>query len=338
MLAQHYDLVFSDDPDFTFFSCWGRRHLLDRGTKIFVSAENYPWDFSQCDFAITSDLVDDPRHFRLPVYARFVDDASQLVKNEPDVEAILREKTGFCNFVYSNAAPTMRDEFFEKLSRYKHVDSGGGHLNNLGHRVKDKLEFIRGYKFTIAFENGSHPGYTTEKLTDPMLADSLPLYWGNPRVDVDFNPGSFVHLQDGSLDDFVERVIEIDRDADVYARYVREPWFHDNAINQYLDLERLVEWLHPIFNRDPVLVSPSAADRFAFATWWVRRPGFDKAHRWVRNKPKVYEPARWIWNATGMRRLWRWINSHSGLMRPETPGSKSPTTHRSGSPVPRRRR
>ena len=38
---------------------------------------------------------------------------------------------------------------------------------------------------TIAFENSSFPGYTTEKIFEPMLEGSIPIYWGNPRVDED---------------------------------------------------------------------------------------------------------------------------------------------------------
>src|SRR5207249_8371440 len=45
-----------------------------------------------------------------------------------------------------------------------------------------KRAFISQYKFTIAFENSSYPGYHTEKILDPMMVDSLPIYWGNPCI------------------------------------------------------------------------------------------------------------------------------------------------------------
>ena len=68
-------------------------------------------------------------------------------------------------------------------------------LNTLGHRVADKQAFLRDYKFTIAFENESHPGYTTEKIVEPMLADSIPIYWGDPLVGTDFEVESWLeHL------------------------------------------------------------------------------------------------------------------------------------------------
>ncbi len=67
----------------------------------------------------------------------------------------------------------VRNNFFLKISKYKKVDSGGLALNNIGYIVKNKLEFIKDYKFTIAFENSSYSGYTTEKITDAFIsADS----------------------------------------------------------------------------------------------------------------------------------------------------------------------
>ena len=47
---------------------------------------------------------------------------------------------------------------------------------------KAKIEFLRAYKFVIAFENGLSPGYNTEKLTHAMEADSMPIYWGDPEI------------------------------------------------------------------------------------------------------------------------------------------------------------
>ena len=71
-------------------------------------------------------------------------------------------------------------DFFVKLSKYKQVDSGGRTLNNIGGPVEDKMEFIKDYRFVISFENAEYPGYTTEKIIQPMFVDSIPIYWGNP--------------------------------------------------------------------------------------------------------------------------------------------------------------
>ena len=61
------------------------------------------------------------------------------------------EKRKFCSFVVSNAdAKPIRQHFFEKLSDYKKVDSGGRFMNNVGGPVADKIDFHRQHKFVIA--------------------------------------------------------------------------------------------------------------------------------------------------------------------------------------------
>ena len=43
------------------------------------------------------------------------------------------------------------------------------------------------YKFTLAFENTVTPDYVTEKLYEPLIAGSVPVYRGAPNV-ADFAP------------------------------------------------------------------------------------------------------------------------------------------------------
>lgn len=48
--------------------------------------------------------------------------------------------------------------------------------------VNDKLKIMSQYKFTLAFENNSFPGYITEKLFHPMMSGSIPVYYGAENV------------------------------------------------------------------------------------------------------------------------------------------------------------
>jgi hypothetical protein len=219
-------------------------------TRIYFTGENTRPNFRECDFAFTFDHLDRPENYRLPLYAWYGDPA-KLVKGPVDAERILAAKTGFCNFVYSNPRCKFRIRFFEKLSKYKRVDSGGRLLNNVGGPVAHKHAFLAKYKFTIAFENSSYPGYTTEKIAEPMHTWSLPIYWGNPLVHLDFNPRSFVNFFDyGSLDDLVDRVVEIDRDDALYCEYLREPWYHGNVVNEYVRAENVLAQFERIFSAE----------------------------------------------------------------------------------------
>ena len=142
-------------------------------------------------------------------------------------------------------------------SKYKKVDSGGRYLNNVGGPVPDKLDFIKEYKFTMSFENSSYPGYTTEKIIEPMFVRSIPVYWGNPNIATEFNPGSFINLHDFvTVDEAIQRIIEIDQDDELYNRMISAPCFHDDRVPLYLTndaiLERFVEIIDKKKNFVPV--------------------------------------------------------------------------------------
>jgi hypothetical protein len=132
------------------------------------------------------------------------------------------------------------------------VDSAGGALNNTGYQVPPgpgpKLEFLRPYKFNIAFENTSIPDYTTEKIVDAMRARVLPIYWGNPRIATEFNPKSFLNYFDFPGEDaLIDKIIELDQDDAKYLEYLRQPYFHNNQPNEFFSRERLLNQFEKIF-------------------------------------------------------------------------------------------
>lgn len=51
----------------------------------------------------------------------------------------------------------------------------------------DKSALLLPYRFCLALENSSEPGYFTEKVVDPLLMFTIPIYWGCPNI-VDFLP------------------------------------------------------------------------------------------------------------------------------------------------------
>ncbi len=249
LLGEKYEIELSDRPDFLIYSCFGNRYRNFRGIRIYYTGENRPPDFSECDYAFSFYFLDRPNHYRLPVYAlHYRRNQPPIKQSDFDPCALLAENRRFCNFVYSNKYCPQRNRFFRELSKYKHVDAGGRMYNNVGGRVPDKLEFIRNYKFTIAFENESSLGYTTEKIYEPMLVNSLPIYWGNPLVHLDFNPASFLNFHDyGSYEALIERVIEVDRNDDLFCHYMRQPWLHHNRVNEYADRRNILAQFDRIF-------------------------------------------------------------------------------------------
>ena len=149
----------------------------------------------------------------------------------------------------SNPNAKFRIDFFRKLSEYKKVDSGGKVENNIGYRVKDRFEFVKQYKFTLAFENTSYPGYTTEKIVQPVKAGSIPIYWGNPLVYLEFNPKSFINVMNfKSPEQAIEYIAKVDNDTDLYRQILEEPFFYGNRPNEYYDENRILNFFDMIVN------------------------------------------------------------------------------------------
>lgn len=241
LLRDHFPLLFAPDrADFLFYGDHGSEHRRDehrRRIKIYYTEENRLGHLEErtrrleeSDFALGPEYTTHPRRLRLPPYVAYLlHSGRSLVRTKkPSAREALADKTKFCNFVYSNEHAPERIRLLEMLNKYKRVDSGGAVANNMGSLVRHKLSFIADYKFTIAFENSSYPGYVTEKLVEPLLERSLPIYWGSPLVADDFNPLCFIDATHADLEDVVEQVVAADRDDRLYLKYASEPPFPKN--------------------------------------------------------------------------------------------------------------
>jgi alpha(1,3/1,4) fucosyltransferase len=257
LLSTRYDIEITDRPDFLIYSVFGTDYLNYDCIRILYTGENKRPSFDECDYAFSFDYLDDKRNFRLPLYL-IACDVSLLTKPNPAPETLVKSK--FCNMVVSNPLGKERTAFFHKLSAYRKVDSGGKYLNNIGGPVADKMQFMKDYKFTLAFENSVYPGYTTEKLVQAMLAHTVAIYWGNPLVNRDFNTKSFINCYDyRNFDEVVARIIEVDNNTELYEEYLRQPYFTDNIPNKFVDKEKILEQFDFIFSNDITPVAQKEA-------------------------------------------------------------------------------
>ena len=250
LLKEEFDIEISNKPDYLFFSIFGNSHQNYKCTKIFYTGENIAPPLGYCQYSFSFDYLDDPRNYRLPHYLLY-DGYYELERPKVIEESMVNRK--FCNFVASNGNCHERNHFVEQLSKYKQVDCGGRFMNNIGYAVTDKRKFQSEYKFSVSFENNAyrpqHIGYTTEKVMEPMTVNSIPLYWGNPRIDLEFNTKSFVNFYNfGNFDKMIEYIIELDKNNYKYLEVLRTPWFENNIIPENNKLENIKSFLYKIFN------------------------------------------------------------------------------------------
>ncbi len=259
LLSKHYHVTISDDPEIIFYSNYGKDYLNYNCIRIYFSGENIRPDFSGCDYAMSFDYIDRKNHYRLPLYVIYLGlqyfsgslakAAGDLTKIQSidEITAMWRSKKKFCSMVVSNAHSKKRINFFHRLSKIKHVDSGGRALNNVGGPVKDKLEFIKDYKFVISFENSSYPGYVTEKILEPLSMGCIPLYWGNPLIENDFNKKRFLNYNDFATEELlIKRILEIDADEKEAIKILSEPIFPDNKLPHFIEDENVMRFLDMI--------------------------------------------------------------------------------------------
>lgn len=251
-VSSKYKVVIdNENPRYVFCSVWGKpyEYLKYKGIRIFYSGENIGPDFNYVDYAIcyNRDMHYEDRFFReLPFYGRKVG-ASKLQN--------LNEKISFCNFIYSHERDDEgRKIFFEKLSKYKRVDSMGTYLNNMpdGFTVTrmNKIAETRKYKFSIAFESIDMSGFITEKISDAFDAKTIPIYMGDPHVDEIFNREAFINVNDyPDFDAVIEKIIELDNDDEKYLEMVNKPVFNPSFDNMS-KLEEMQEFVLHIFEQD----------------------------------------------------------------------------------------
>lgn len=254
-LEERFPVEYSNDPDYVFFSISGCEHLKYNCEKVFLTHEAAYPDFRWCDYAITfaTDIAS-PRHLQLPNFAVTIGyrTLERLKTHHLDVtDGMLKSKTRFCAYLASNGKAKARESIVDELSKYKTVDSGGRHRNNIGRTLPpaENIDFLGSAKFVVSGENSIAPGYVTEKIAFALLSHSIPIYWGDDSVTQYFNPKRFINARDfDSLDSLRKHVEKIDNSDDLYMQILSEPCLAENKLHPSLRKETLFDFFDGVFS------------------------------------------------------------------------------------------
>lgn len=252
LLKKRYKVEISNKPEYIFCSVFGNNHFrYNNAVKILILGENMAPDFNLYDYAIGFyDIKYDDRYLK---YNILLDkDIYEKIKNKSKSKEINKK---FCAFVYGkNVFNPKRTEIFNKLNRYKKVDSGGKYLNNIGRKIGkrkiDKIDFQKQYKFVIACENQQFPGYNTEKIFEAFASNAIPIYWGDPNISKIYNEKAFINCSNyKSLDEVLDRIIELDNDDKKYLEMLNENVFAQDYSYEKNELN-LQNFLYNIFDKE----------------------------------------------------------------------------------------
>lgn len=268
-----FNLVWdSDNPEYLFVS---ERFYYDKNyrdnffqpkfkdaVKIYFAGECIAPDLNLFDYAIVFDkgLSYQDRIGRIPTLLFFFGDIN--IENKFNESLVtLDEKEKFCNFIYSNPnSHPRRDELFYLISQYKKVDSLGQHLRNTENSFPREasdwrlasVEMKKKYKFSIASENAYYTGYTSEKIVTSFMAGSIPIYWGNPLVNLEFNEKAFINANNYETDqELLDVIKKIDNDDELWLKMANEPWRTKEQIeSHYIECENYYNFFNNIFEQN----------------------------------------------------------------------------------------
>lgn len=260
ILRKYFQVEISDAPDYVIASVFGVEAKKYDCVRILYTGENICPDFNYYDYGIGFEFLKfEDRYIRIPNFIMNsgydVEIDAALKKHMVAIEE-LKKKKSFCSFVVSNEkGDPIREKMFKELSKYKLVHSGGRYLNNIGlpdglpRGVESKRKFQSQHKFSIVFENASHPGYLTEKLLGGFAANTVPIYWGGvPGACECFNEKAFIQVRDDNLEDAIEMVKKADMDDNLYLSYLQAPAFKDSKYREK-KLDELESFLLRIFSQ-----------------------------------------------------------------------------------------
>ncbi len=255
ILKKYYRVEISDHPDYVFCSFFSQKHFRYRNcVKILYMGENLIPDFNLYDYALGFHNISfEDRYLRLPHYALYDKDIAPALNKHTHSDEYYLAKKKFCNRVVSNPdASGEREAMFNALNAFKQVDSGGRYGNNIGGPVKDKIAFEKDYRFTLAYENSSTPGYVTEKILQAFAGETVPIYWGDPGIEAEFNPAAFINcMKYKTVEEAVEAVRAVWEDDERYLAMMKAPMVLPGSIgDECLKPDYADAFLRNIFDQD----------------------------------------------------------------------------------------
>lgn len=281
-LKKNFEVEISDNPDYLFFGAYGFKHLDYDCIRIMWTIENYVPDFNIADYALAYDYIEfGDRYLRFPFFLNRpeIENVRKTIERKP-IDTSL--KKDFCSFVVSNEwGDDYRIRLFYELSKYKKVDSGGRSLNNIGSPIgmglDKKFEFDLSHKFSFALENAQNPGYTTEKIFDAFAAGCIPIYWGDPTIENEFNPKAFINCNDLTVEEAIEKIKEIDQNDELYNQMLNEPAYFGDLEKYLKDFDDFLfnicnQPLEKAYRRDRIMKGKTQEHQYKLINKFYYKP------------------------------------------------------------------
>jgi hypothetical protein len=75
-------------------------------------------------------------------------------------------------------------------------------------------------------------GLISEKLVEPFVSGTIPIYWGSEIVSKEFNSKTFLNYYDfKNENDLIDKIIELDKNDNLYNSYFKEKILNNHMLN-----------------------------------------------------------------------------------------------------------
>jgi hypothetical protein len=287
IIQKRFDIEISNKPDLIITSCFGNEHLKYTCPKIHFITENNRPDFKTYDFILGFDRITNPRFLRYPLWLYYLQYFEHLnlininTINQLDCESNYENwlnKPLDCCILVSNEKAKERIQYYYNISKNIHVASAGMWNNNVGRTIPkgaaNKLNFIKDYKFVISFENSSHEGYITEKILEPFLMNSIPIYWGANDINKDFNEKSFIKVELENIDNSIQRIQDLLKYPEMAKEHFQNNFFSNELkINAFMiQVENtLFEMINQCLDLDYDPIGNTIRNRYKFMKYTIKK-------------------------------------------------------------------
>lgn len=293
--------------DIHIFGPFGESWKTIVGPKIHFTGENTdPIHDPSILLNIGFKNINDPGYLRMPLWMFEIDwfgaDLARLqnplvlpIETCTSCPYLDLKREKFCAFIVSNPKNPIRNEAFHKLNNYKAVDSAGRLFNTIGDKIfaglgggggeLRKHEFLKEYRFCLAYENDIGDGYVTEKLLHAKAAGCIPIYWGSSSAITDFNPEGFINASNKTPEEMVAMVKTVEEDPDLWKKIASIPLFYPETVNIVrTKFSKLVQHMLPSLNIAPLIGrSTSVVNRSPYFVSGVTLNFLPSLYKWLKS-------------------------------------------------------
>jgi hypothetical protein len=163
--------------------------------------------------------------------------------------------------IISNSSFNERNFLLQVLMQHFPIANFGSLMNNVGGKLEFEYNtlffnnFLKQFKFILAFENSIDETYITEKIFHGLLAGIIPIYYGSKNITDYINKERILIIEDLSEKSILKVINKIQfllHNKHVYDEIIRKPIFTNKKLFRTLD-SIIVDSRNLLFNKFPLI-------------------------------------------------------------------------------------